>query len=70
MFPFFKRSPHYKLADATTALKAGLEEEGLSHLYKEVETTEFTQEIVKQFNDNWFFINEAQVVREHHKEQS
>ena len=63
-------SPHYRLAEATTALKAGLTAEGYDHLYKEVETKDFTQEIVRQFNDNWFFINEDQVVRDHHKEQS
>lgn len=46
------------------ALQAGLDATGQSHLYKKVETHDFTQEIIRQFNDNWFFIDEAQVVRE------
>ena len=58
---FFR--PHYRLEEATVALQAGLEARGQSHLYKNIETPDFTQEIVKQFNDNWFFIDEAQVVR-------
>lgn len=56
--------PHYRLEAATKALQAGLEEAGQIHLYKRVETLDFTQEIIKQFNDNWFFIDEEQVVRE------
>jgi hypothetical protein len=32
-------------------------------LYKQIDTLDFTQEIVKQFDENWFFINEEQVVR-------
>ncbi len=62
--PTVKCSPHYRLKGATQALKAGLEEEGFIHLYKNVDTPDFTQEIVKQFHNNWFFINEDQVVRE------
>lgn len=61
---FFEKVPHYRLEDATTALKKGLEEKGQSDIYKFIDTPDFTQEIVKQFNDNWFFINEKQVVRE------
>jgi hypothetical protein len=63
-------SPHYQLETATKALKAGLEEHGLIHLYKEEPTPDFTQEIIKQFNKNWFFINNAQVVRDIHKDDS
>jgi hypothetical protein len=55
--------PHYRLEAATEALVAGLEERGQSHLYKQIDTLDFTQEIVKQFDENWFFINEDQVVR-------
>ena len=60
---FFTRVPHYRLAAATTALVEGMEERGQSHLYKSIDTPDFTQEIVQQFNDNWFFINEEQIVR-------
>mmetsp|Transcript_22536 Transcript_22536/g.21657 ORF Transcript_22536/g.21657 Transcript_22536/m.21657 type:complete len:430 (-) Transcript_22536:77-1366(-) len=61
---FFEKVPHYHLEEATEALAEGLEARGQSHLYKRIETPHFTQEIVKQFNKNWFFINEKQVVRE------
>lgn len=60
---FFTKVPHYRLEEATVALKAGLEAEGLHHLYKNKDTPDFSQEIVKQFDENWFFIDEAQVVR-------
>lgn len=60
---FFERVPHYRLEKATKALVAALEERGQGHLYKQIDTPNFTQEIVKQFDENWFFINENQVVR-------
>ncbi len=60
---FFEKVPHYRLEKATKALVQGLEAQGQGHLYKQIETPNFTQEIVKQFNENWFFINEKQVVR-------
>jgi hypothetical protein len=63
-------SPHYRLKGATQALRAGLEREGLSHLYKNVDTPNYTQEIVRQFHNNWFFINEEQVVRENREKDS
>lgn len=60
---FFTKVPHYRLEEATIALKEGLAEQGMSDLYKQVDTHDFVQEIVKQFEENWFFINEKQVVR-------
>lgn len=60
---FFTKIPHYHLEKATEALVTGLEERGQAHLYKQIDTKDFTQEIVKQFDENWFFINEEQVVR-------
>jgi acyl-lipid omega-3 desaturase len=60
---FFERVPHYKLEKATEALVEGLEERGHGDLYKFIDTPDFTQEIVKQFYQNWFFINDRQVVR-------
>ena len=60
---FFEKVPHYRLEEATKALVKGLEERGEGHLYKNIETHDFSQEIVKQFNDNWFFVNEKQIVR-------
>jgi omega-3 fatty acid desaturase (delta-15 desaturase) len=60
---FFERVPHYRLEAATKALVKGLEVRGQSHLYKHIDTPDFSQEIVKQFDENWFFINEDQVVR-------
>ena len=60
---FFTKVPHYRLEKATKALVQGLEERGQGHLYKHIDTQDFTQEIVKQFDENWFFINEKQVVR-------
>ncbi len=60
---FFEKVPHYRLEEATKALVKGLEERGEGHLYKHIDTQDFTQEIVKQFNDNWFFVNEKQIAR-------
>lgn len=67
---FFTKIPHYRLKGATQALQAGLEQEGLGHLYKNVDTPNFTQEIVRQFHNNWFFVNEDQVVRENQEKES
>lgn len=60
---FFTKIPHYHLKEATEALKAGLEETGDLHLYKHIDTQDYAQEIVRQFDKNWFFCHEAQVVR-------
>ena len=60
---FFEKVPHYRLEAATEALVVGLEETGQSHLYKSIETKDFTQEIVSQFNANWFFVDEKKIVR-------
>jgi acyl-lipid omega-3 desaturase len=60
---FFTRVPHYHLKEATDALLVGMKENGTEQLYKQIETHNFGFEIVKQFNDNWFFCDEAQVVR-------
>jgi len=60
---FFEKVPHYRLEEATKALQEGLDEQGMSDLYKNIETPRFSQEIVKQFDQNWFFIDEEQVVR-------
>lgn len=61
---FFTKVPHYRLEEATLALQAGLKDIGRSDLYKQVDTPDFTQEIIKQFDENWFYIDEKQVVRE------
>jgi len=61
---FFEKVPHYRLEAATEALVDELGQIGKGHLHKHVDTPDFTQEIVQQFNDNWFFVNEAQIVRE------
>lgn len=61
---FFTKVPHYRLEAATRALKTGMEEAGMGDMYKSIDTPNFTQEILKQFNDNWFFVDEKQVVRE------
>jgi omega-3 fatty acid desaturase (delta-15 desaturase) len=60
---FFTKVPHYRLEAATLALQKGMKKRGQEHLYKQIDTPDFTQEILRQFNDNWFFINEEQVVR-------
>jgi acyl-lipid omega-3 desaturase len=60
---FFTRVPHYHLKEATDALQKGLQQQGLSHWYKKIDTQDFGVEIVKQFDENWFFCNDAQVVR-------
>mmetsp|Transcript_14348 Transcript_14348/g.25954 ORF Transcript_14348/g.25954 Transcript_14348/m.25954 type:complete len:108 (-) Transcript_14348:190-513(-) len=60
---FFTRVPHYRLEEATRSLVRGMEERGQSYLYKQIDTPDFTQEIVRQFNDNWFFVDEKQIVR-------
>jgi omega-3 fatty acid desaturase (delta-15 desaturase) len=61
---FFTRVPHYRLEEATKALTEGMEMRGQGHLLKRVETPDFSQEILKQFNDNWFFVEEKQIVRQ------
>lgn len=61
---FFEKVPHYRLEEATKALVNGMEERGQSHMYKHIDTPHFSQEIIKQFDKNWFFVNEKQVVRE------
>ena len=60
---FFEKVPHYRLEKATKALVEGLEKDGKGHLYKQIETEDFTQEIIRQFDANWFFVNEKQIVR-------
>ena len=60
---FFSRVPHYHLKEATDALVVGMKANGQEHLYKQIPTHNFGYEIVKQFNENWFFCDEAQVVR-------
>ena len=60
---FFTKVPHYRLEAATAALREGMKELGQEHMYKQLDTPHYSQEIVKQFYSNWFFINEAQVVR-------
>lgn len=60
---FFEKIPHYQLEAATKSLKETLQKEGKIDLYKSIETKSYTEEIVKQFNKNWFFINEEQIVR-------
>lgn len=61
---FFTKVPHYRLEAATQALREGMKERGQEHLYKQIDTPDYSQEIVKQFYENWFFVNEEQVVRE------
>ena len=41
-----------------------MKERGQEHLYKQIDTPDYTQEIIKQFYNNWFFVNERQVVRD------
>ena len=60
---FFTKVPHYRLEAATTALREGMRERGQGHMYKRVDTPDYSQEIVRQFHDNWFFIDEDRVVR-------
>ena len=61
---FFTKVPHYRLEAATKALQSGMKERGQEHMYKQIDTPDYSQEIVKQYMTNWFFINEEQVVRE------
>eukprot|EP00571_Detonula_confervacea_P013317 CAMPEP_0172301576 /NCGR_PEP_ID=MMETSP1058-20130122/3428_1 /TAXON_ID=83371 /ORGANISM="Detonula confervacea, Strain CCMP 353" /LENGTH=390 /DNA_ID=CAMNT_0013011737 /DNA_START=186 /DNA_END=1358 /DNA_ORIENTATION=+ len=61
---FFTKVPHYRLEAATTALQEGMKERGQEHLYKLIDTPDYSQEIVKQYYDNWFYVNEENVVRE------
>ena len=60
---FFTKVPHYRLHAATQSLKEGMEERGQEHLYKQIDTPDYTQEIFKQYYNNWFYVNEDQVVR-------
>lgn len=54
----------YLYLEATKALVKGMNERGQGDMYKSISTPNSTQEIVKQFNENWFFVDEKQVVRE------
>ncbi|KAL9188302.1 hypothetical protein ACHAXT_006680 [Thalassiosira profunda] len=58
---FFTKVPHYRLEEATIALRKGLDEMGEGDLYKFVDTPDFNGEIVKRWQDDWFFVNESQV---------
>jgi omega-3 fatty acid desaturase (delta-15 desaturase) len=62
---FFTKVPHYRLEVATEALQVGLHKLGQDGLYKRIDTPHYTQEIIKQFHNNWFFIKEENVVREY-----
>jgi len=61
---FFEKVPHYNLEHGTRAMQKLLQKEGKIDLYKSIQTKEYAQEIVKQFNNNWFFVDEKQIVRE------
>mmetsp|Transcript_15804 Transcript_15804/g.36591 ORF Transcript_15804/g.36591 Transcript_15804/m.36591 type:complete len:447 (+) Transcript_15804:110-1450(+) len=61
---FFEKVPHYNLEHGTRAMQKLLQKEGKIDLYKSIQTEEYAQEIVKQFNNNWFFVDEKQIVRE------
>lgn len=60
---FFTKVPHYRLEAATVALQVGLRDIGQEGLYKRIDTPHYTQEIIKQFHNNWFFIKDENVVR-------
>ena len=60
---FFTKVPHYRLHAATQSLKEGMKQRGQEHLYKQIDTPDYTQEIFKQYYNNWFYVNEDQVVR-------
>jgi len=60
---FFSKVPHYRLEEATKSLVKGLEKSDQIGLYKSVKTHNFVHEILKQFDENWFFADEKQVVR-------
>jgi acyl-lipid omega-3 desaturase len=60
---FFTRVPHYHLKEATDALQKVLAKRGQIHLYKKIDTLDFGFEIIRQFDKNWFFCDESQVVR-------
>ena len=61
---FFTKVPHYRLHAATQALQKGMKERGQDHLYKQIDTPDYTQEIIKQYYNNWFYVDEKNVVRE------
>lgn len=51
---FFTKIPHYNLPAATKALRAYLEEKGLSHVYKRDNTMDFVYRVHKYFVTNGF----------------
>ena len=61
---FFTKVPHYRLEAATKALRKNLDEAGQGELYKFIDTPKYNRELLKQWRENWFFVNESQVVRE------
>ena len=48
---------------ASILSKAFLKEKDMMELYKFVETKDYVGEILKQFDENWFFVDEKDVVR-------
>ena len=52
------------LKATTTAFREGMSEQGKGHMYKRVDTPDYLQGIVRQFHDNWFFIDRNSVVKE------
>lgn len=61
---FLTKVPHYHLKTTTAALREGMSEQGKGHMYKRVDTPYYSQGIVRQFHDNWFFIDKDSVIRE------
>ncbi len=50
---FFRSMPHYHLKRATAAVRAHLEKNGKSHLYKYEKTLDYFIEIFKQYRKQY-----------------
>ncbi|GMH61714.1 hypothetical protein TrLO_g7549 [Triparma laevis f. longispina] len=59
---FFTGVPHYNLQRGTSELKQVLRERGELDYYKFEDTKDFVGEIWRKWNDNWFFVNEDNVI--------
>ena len=56
--------PHYNLPLATKGIKDELKSLGLSEIHQEIPTKDFPLEIVRQFDQSWFWVKESSIVRE------
>ena len=60
---FFTKVPHYRLKQGTDEMVAWLKERDQMELYKRVDTKDFVGAMWETWRENWFFVDEKNVVR-------